>query len=148
MLITSRKISITILIRFFLDIARWDFDYFGSNKYLYYILSINIRFRKLKIAADYSLCRTTPNHIKYISQIHFLQLTQFMHATLQLCSINPQLLTCLHYRLPNSLTGNDVITTIFSLGPIQSTVLSEWWIRLRLFEARADIKCLHNQLPW
>jgi len=27
-------------IRFFLNIARWDFDYFGSNKYLYYILSI------------------------------------------------------------------------------------------------------------
>ena len=21
-------------------VARWDFDYFGSNKYLYYILSI------------------------------------------------------------------------------------------------------------
>ena len=57
------------------------------------------------IVADYSLCRTTPNHIKYIqlgqnlvefqpfacpqlqwrfSQIHFLRLTQFMHATLQL----------------------------------------------------------------
>jgi len=26
--------------RFFLNIARWEFDYFGSNKYLYYILSI------------------------------------------------------------------------------------------------------------
>jgi len=32
--------SITLLIRFFLNIARRDFDYFGSNKYLYYILSI------------------------------------------------------------------------------------------------------------
>jgi len=39
-LITSRKMSITLLKRFFLNIARWDFDYFGSNKYLYYILSI------------------------------------------------------------------------------------------------------------
>ena len=33
--------NITLLIRFFLNIARWDFDYFGSNKYVYYILSIN-----------------------------------------------------------------------------------------------------------
>ena len=39
-LITSHKMSITLLIRFFLNITRWDFDYFGSNKYLYYILSI------------------------------------------------------------------------------------------------------------
>ena len=36
-LITSRKMSITLLIRFFLNIARRDFDYFGSDKYLYYI---------------------------------------------------------------------------------------------------------------
>jgi len=57
------------LIRFFLNIARWDFDYFGSIKYLYYILSIKeryITFWKLKIVADYSLCRTMLNHIKYI----------------------------------------------------------------------------------
>ena len=40
MLIASRKISITLLKRFFLNIVRWDFDYFGSFKYLYYILSI------------------------------------------------------------------------------------------------------------
>ena len=39
---SSAKMSITLLIRFFLNIARWDFDfdYFGGNKYLYYILSI------------------------------------------------------------------------------------------------------------
>jgi len=40
MLIRSRKMSITLLILFFLNIARWDFDCFGSNMYLYYILSI------------------------------------------------------------------------------------------------------------
>jgi len=39
-LITRHKMSITLLVRFFLNVARWDFDYFDSNKYLYYILSI------------------------------------------------------------------------------------------------------------
>ena len=30
-LITSRKMNITLLILFFLNIARWDFDYFCNN---------------------------------------------------------------------------------------------------------------------